>query len=157
MAQKNTHSNVKLFFLFICGFNIFLFILFLNSDIFFLNYDFIVFLDSFIFLFAYKFIMILCYCKSCEYDLCDLVFIHLIFLFFIYSSNFPISNISVFLQGRLYHPSTILIYVSIVVEFVTFNIMWSQINIYCLNIYFIGPAIYNFMSKVRTIKTMTIK
>jgi hypothetical protein len=70
----------------------FLFHPLLNSDIlfiFFLNFDFIFFLDSDIFLLAYEFIMILCCCKYCEYDLWkDLVFIHLLFLFFISFPNF---------------------------------------------------------------------
>jgi hypothetical protein len=42
-------------------------------------------------------------------------------------------------------------------EFVTFNVMWGHISIYFLKISSISPRIYNLMSKVRTIKTMTIK
>ena len=48
-------------------------------------------------------------------------------------------------------------YVTIVVSFVTFNIMWGHISIYWLNISYISPTMCNFMSKVSTIKTMTIK
>jgi hypothetical protein len=47
--------------------------------------------------------------------------------------------------------------VSIVMEFVTFNVMWGHISIYFLEISSISPAICNFMSKFSTIETMTIK
>jgi hypothetical protein len=45
---------------------------------------------------------------------------------------------------------------TIVVAFVTFNIMWGHISISFLNISSISPTICNLMSKVSTIKTMTI-
>jgi hypothetical protein len=77
--------------------------------------------------------------------------------FFISSPNLLVSDINVFLQGRLHHVSTITSYISIVVAFVTFNIVRGNINIYCLNISSIWSAIYNFMSKVITIKTITGK
>jgi hypothetical protein len=157
MAQNNTCSDAVIF-LFIYG-DIFLFILFLNSviilsfDIFFftlcLNFD--------TFLFSCKFIMLFCYYKSCKYDSLDLFFIYLLFLFFTSFPSLLVSAISILFHGRLNHVSTISSYVSIVVAFVTFNIMWSHICISCLIISFINPAIYNFMSKVSTIKTMTIK
>jgi hypothetical protein len=41
--------------------------------------------------------------------------------------------------------------------FVTFNVMWGHIILSYLNISSISPTICNFMSKVSTIKTMTIK
>jgi hypothetical protein len=46
---------------------------------------------------------------------------------------------------------------TIVVAFVTFNIMWGHISIYFLSFSFISPAICNLISKVSTIKTMAIK
>jgi hypothetical protein len=92
-----------------------------------------------------------------KYDIWDLFFIHLLFLFFISSPNLPVSDINVFLHGRLYYVSTISSYVTIIVEFVTLNIGENHITISFLNITSICSAIYNFMSKVSTCKTMTQK
>jgi hypothetical protein len=79
-------------------------------------------------------------------------------IFFAFSfPNLLISDISVLSQISIHHASTITSYVSIVMALVTFNFMWGHIIFSCLNIYFISPAIYNLMSKVSTIKTMTIK
>jgi hypothetical protein len=79
----------------------------------------IILLNLDIFLFSCRFVMILKLCNSCEYDLWEF-FIHPFFLFFFFSPNCRISNINFFLQGRLHHASTIMSWVSIVVEFVTF-------------------------------------
>jgi hypothetical protein len=84
-----------------------------------------------------------------------LLFIHLffilLFLFFLSSPNLLVHD------GGIHHASTIMSYVSIVVEFVTFNVVGGHINISFLNISSISSAIYNFMSKVITSKTITIK
>jgi hypothetical protein len=146
----------RVIFLFICVFIIFLnsyilFIFFLNPNIFL----FILFLDSSIFLFSCMFIMILRFCKSCEYDLWDLVFIHLLFLFSISSPNLRVYEFNVFLHGRLYHAPTISIYVTIIMEFVTLNIGESHLIISSLNISSICSLIYSFMSKFIKCKTMT--
>ena len=85
----------------------------------------------------------------------DLVFVH---LFFVFSyPYFLISDINVLFHGSIDHSSTITSYVTIVMKFVTFNVMSSHIGISCLNISSISPTICNFMSKFSTIKTMTIK
>jgi hypothetical protein len=93
------------------------------------------------------------YYQSC--DLWYLVFVHLFFLFFY--PYFLISDINILFHGSIDHDSTIIGYVSIVMTFVTLNVMCDYIGTVCLNIYFIIPSIYNLMSKVSTIKTMTIK
>jgi hypothetical protein len=106
-----------------------------------------------IFLFLCRIFFILFYCQSC--DLSDLVFVH---LFFVFSyPYFLISNINVLFHGSIYHASAITSYVSIVMRFVTFNVTWGHICTSCLNISFIIPAICNLMSKISTIKIMTIK
>jgi hypothetical protein len=92
-------------------------------------------------------------CQSC--DLWDLVFVH---LFFVFSyPYFLIYDISVLFHGSIDHAYTITSYVSIVMTFATFNVTWGHICTYCLNISFIIPAIYNLMSKISTIKIMTVK
>jgi hypothetical protein len=73
------------------------------------------------------------------------------------SPKLLVSNISIFVHGGLYQASIILRYLTIIVAFVTPNIMWGHISISCLNISSIYSAIYNFMSKVSIIKTITIK
>jgi hypothetical protein len=79
-------------------------------------------------------------------------------MFFMFSyPYFLISDISVHFHGSIDHDSTIMKYVSIIMTFVTFNLTWDNISTSCLNISFIIPEIYNLMSKVSTIKTMTIK
>jgi hypothetical protein len=106
-----------------------------------------------IFLFLCRIFFISFYFQSC--DLWDLVFVH---LFFVFSyPYFIISDINVIFHGSIDHASTITIYVSIVMTFVTFNVTWCHIGISCLNISFIIHEIYNLMSKISTIKTMTIK
>jgi hypothetical protein len=93
------------------------------------------------------------YCQSC--DLWDLIFVHLFFMF-----SFPyflISDNGVLFHGSIDHASTITSYVSIVMTFVTFNAMWGHISISFLKISSISPAICNLISKVSSIKTMTIK
>jgi hypothetical protein len=105
-----------------------------------------------IFLFLYRIFFILFHFQSC--DLWYLVFVH---LFFVFSyPYFLIYDIHVLFHGSINHAYTITSYVSIVMIFVTFNVMWGHIGISCLNI-FILPAICNLMSKISTIKTMTIK
>jgi hypothetical protein len=106
-----------------------------------------------IFLFICRIFFISFYCQYC--DLWDLVFVHL-FIIFSYP-YFLTSDIIVLFHEIIDHASTITSYVSIVMKFLTFNVMWGHIGIYCLNIYFVIPAIYNLMSKVSTIKKMTIK
>jgi len=109
-----------------------------------------------IILFPYRFVFFLYYFQSREYDL----FIHLIFLYMFFFFSFPnllISYMSVFFHKSVHHASTIMSYVTIIVAFVTFNVMWDHIRIFCLNISSIRRAICNFMSKINTIKTMTIK
>jgi hypothetical protein len=102
--------------------------------------------DIFLFLCIIYFISF--YCESC--DLCNLVFVHLLFMFsYPYFLTF---DISVLFHGSIDHASTITSYVSIVMTFVKFNVMWGHIGISCLNISFIIPAICNLMSKVSTIK-----
>jgi hypothetical protein len=104
-------------------------------------------------IFLYRIFFISFYFQSC--DLWDLVFVH---LFFVFSyPYFLISDISVLFHGSIDHASTITSYVSIVMTFVTFNVTWGHIGTSCLNISFIIPAICNLMSKISTIKTMTIK
>jgi hypothetical protein len=103
--------------------------------------------------FLCRFLFISFYCQSC--NLWDLVFVHMFFLFSY--PYFLIFDISVLFHGSNDHSSTITSYVSIVMKFVTFNVTWGHIGISCLNISFIIPSIYNLMSKVSTIKTMTIK
>jgi hypothetical protein len=93
--------------------------------------------------------------KSCEHDLWD--FIHLLFLFFLSSPNLLVYDINVFLDEIIHHASTITRHMSIVVEFVTFNIVGGHINISCLNISSIHSAVYNFMYKVITSKTIIKK
>jgi hypothetical protein len=95
------------------------------------------------------------YCESS--DLWDLLFIYLLYLSFFSSPNLHVSDIDVFFHGGIYRVFAILSYVTIIVEFVTFNVMWGHISISCLNIHFISPVIGNFMSKVSTMKIMTIK
>jgi hypothetical protein len=129
------------------------YIIILSFDIFF----FILCLNSNTFLFSCKFIMILCCCKSYKYNFLALVFIYLLFLFFTSFSSLLVSVINIFFHGRLYHAFTITRYVSIVISIVTFNVMWGHITFSCLSISFISLAICNRMSKVSTIKTMTIK
>jgi hypothetical protein len=106
-----------------------------------------------IFLFLCRFFFISFYCQYC--DLWDLVFVHLLFLF--YYPYFLISKINVLFHGSIDHASSITSYVSIVMTFVTFNVTLGHIGISCLNISFIIHAIFNLMSKVSTIETMTIK
>jgi hypothetical protein len=106
-----------------------------------------------IFLFLYRIFFISFYFQSC--NLWDVVFVHMFFMFFY--PYFLISDISILFHGSINHASTITSYVSIVMTFVTFNVTWGHIGIYFLNIPFIIPAIYNFMSKISTIKTMNIK
>jgi hypothetical protein len=65
-------------------------------------------------------------------------------------------DINVLFHGSIDHDSTITSYVSIVMTFVTFNVTWVHIDISCLNISFIIPAICNLMSKISTIKIMNI-
>ena len=101
-----------------------------------------------IFLFLYRFFFISFYCQSC--DLWDLVFVHMFFLFSY--PYFLIYDISIVFHGSIDHASTITSYVSIVMTFVTFNVMWGHISISFLNISFIIPAICNLMGKVSTIK-----
>ena len=98
--------------------------------------------------FLCRIVFISLYCQSC--DLWDLVFVH---MFFVFSyPQFLTYDISVLFHGSIDHASTITSYVSIVMEFLTSNVMWGHIGIS-----FIIPAIYNLMSKVSTIKTMNIK
>jgi hypothetical protein len=106
-----------------------------------------------IFFFLCRIFFISFYCQTC--DLWDLFFVH---MFFVFSYPYFFTyDISVLFHGSIDHASTITIYVSIVMTFVTFNVTWGHIGISCLNISFIIPAICNLMSKVSTIKTMTIK
>jgi hypothetical protein len=106
-----------------------------------------------IFLFLCRIFFISFYCQFC--DLWYLVFVHLLFLFsYLY---FLISDINILFHGSIDHASTITGYVSIVMTFVTLNVTCDHICTSCLNISFIIPAICNLMSKVSTIKTMTIK
>jgi hypothetical protein len=106
-----------------------------------------------IFPFIYRFFFILFYCRSC--DLWDLVFVH---LFFVFSyPYFLISYINVLFHGSIDHASTITSYVSIFMTFVTFNVMWGHTCTSFFNISFIITTICNLMSKISTIKTMTIK
>jgi hypothetical protein len=72
----------------------------------------------------------------------------MVFLFFFSSPNFIVFDISVFFYERLHHASTITSYISIIVSFVTFNIIRSHIIISCLKIYSTHSAIHRFMSKV---------
>jgi hypothetical protein len=74
-----------------------------------------------------------------------------------YYPYFLISDISVLFHGSIDHASTITNYVSIVMIFVTFNVTWGHIGTSCLNISFIILVIYNLMSKISTVKKMTIK
>ena len=104
---------------------------------------------SSIFPFICRIFFISLYCQSC--NLWYLVFVHLFFLFSY--PYFLISDISIVFHGSIDHASTITGYVSIVMTFVTLNVIGTV----CLNISFIIPAICNLMSKVSTIKTMTIK
>jgi hypothetical protein len=108
---------------------------------------------SSVFIFLYRIFFISFYFQY--YDLWDLVFVHLFFMFSY--KHFLTSDISVLFQGSIDHASTITRYVSTVMTFVTFNVTWGHIGISCLNIYFIILAICNLMSKVNTIKIMTIK
>jgi hypothetical protein len=106
-----------------------------------------------IFLYLCRVFFISFYCQSC--DLWDLVFFP---PFFVFSYQyFIISGINFLFHGSIDHASTITSYVSIVMKFVTFNVTWGHIDISCLNISFVIPAICNLMSKINTIKTMTIK
>jgi hypothetical protein len=106
-----------------------------------------------IFLFLCTIFFISFYFQSC--DLWDLVFVH---PFFVFSyPYFLICDISVLFHGSINHASTITNYVSTIMTFVTFNVTWGHICTSCLNISFIIPAICNLMSKISTIKTMTIK
>jgi len=109
-----------------------------------------------IFLFTCRFIMILQLFKYCEYDPWEF-FIHLFFLFFFPSPNFIVHDIIVFLHVILHHTSPIMSYVSMVVAFVTFNIVERRINISFLNIYSTRSTIYKFMSKFITSKIVTRK
>jgi hypothetical protein len=93
------------------------------------------------------------YCQSC--DLWYLVFVHMLFLF--YYLYFLIYDINIIFHGSIDHASTIIGYLSIVITFVTLNVTCDHIGTSFLNIYFIIPAICNLMSKVSTIKKMTIK
>jgi hypothetical protein len=106
-----------------------------------------------IFPFLCRIFFISFYFQSC--DLWDLVFVHLFFMFSY--PYFLISDINVLFHGSIDHASTITSYVFIVMTFLTFNVTWGHIGISCLNISFIIPAICNLMSKISTIKTMTIK
>jgi hypothetical protein len=106
-----------------------------------------------IFLFLCRIFFISFYCQSC--DLSDLVLVHLFFMF--YYPYFLIYNINVLFHGSIDHASAITSYLSIVMTFVTFNVTWGHICTSCLNISFIIPTICNLMSKISTIKTMTIK
>jgi hypothetical protein len=83
-----------------------------------------------------------------------MVFIHLFLFYFPYFLKY---DINVLFYISIHHAFTITSDVSIVMEFVTFNVMWGHISISCLNISSISPAIYNLMSKVSTIKKITIK
>jgi hypothetical protein len=106
-----------------------------------------------IFLFLCRILFISFYCQS--YDLWYLVFVHLFFLFSY--PYFIIYDISILFHGIINHASTITSYVSIVMTFVTLNVTCGHIGTSFLKISFIIPAICNLMSKVSTIKTMTIK
>jgi hypothetical protein len=106
-----------------------------------------------IFPFLCRIFFISFYCQSC--DLWYLVFVQLFFLFSY--PYFLIYDISILFHGSIDHDSTITGYVSIVMTFVTLNVTCDHIGMVCLNISFIIPAICNLMSKVSTIKTMTIK
>jgi hypothetical protein len=106
-----------------------------------------------IFPFLCRILFISFYFQSC--DLWDLAFVHLLFVFSY--PYFLISDISVLFHGSIEHVSTITSYVSIVMTFVTFNVTWGHIGTSCLYIYFIILSICNLMSKISTIKTMTIK
>jgi hypothetical protein len=128
--------------------NLFLIYLFFLSFSYFPNLS-----VSNIFPFLCRIFFISFYCQSC--DLWYLVFVHLFFLFFY--PYFLISNISTVFHGSIDHASTITSYVSIVMTFVTLNVMCDHIGTVYLNISFIIPLICNLMSKVSTIKTMTIK
>ena len=119
-----------------------------------------------IFLFTCRFVMISHYYKLWEYDFWDcfihflfnhLIFIHFLFSFFLSFPNLLIFDINVFFHGSIHHASTIMSYVSIILAFVTLNIVWRHIIIYFLNISSISPSIYKFMSKFSIIKTITIK
>jgi hypothetical protein len=108
-----------------------------------LNYD--------IFRFSCRFIVISHFCKSCEYDLWEF-FIYFLFSFLFSYPNLLILDINVFLHGRLHHASKIMGYMSIVVAFVTFNIVGIHINISSIR-----STFNNFMSKVITSQTITRK
>jgi hypothetical protein len=82
----------------------------------------IIILNSDIFLFTCRFIIISQLYKSREYNTWEFS-IHLFFLFFFLSPKFIVHDISVFFHGMFHHASTIMSYVSIVVEIVTFNIL----------------------------------
>ena len=77
-----------------------------------------------IFLFLCRILFTSFYCRYC--DLWDLVFVHLFFMFSY--PYFLICDINVFFHGILDHASTIIIYVSIVMTFVTFNVTWDHID-----------------------------
>jgi hypothetical protein len=79
-------------------------------------------------------------------------------MFFLFSYPYLlISDINILFHGSIDHASTITGYVSIVMTFVTLNVTRNHIGTSCLNISFIIPSIYNPVSKVSTIKKMTIK
>jgi hypothetical protein len=103
--------------------------------------------------FLCRIFFILFYCQSC--DLWYLVFVHMFFLFSY--PYFLIYDINILFHGSIDHASTIIGYVSIVMTFVTLNVMCDHIGTSCLDISFIIPSICNLMSKVSTIKTITIK
>jgi hypothetical protein len=106
-----------------------------------------------IFLFLCRIFFISFYCQLC--DLWHPFFFHLFFMFSY--PYFLISDINILFHGSIYHASTITGYVSIVMKFVTLNVTCDHKGTSCLNISFIIPAICNLMSKVSTVKTMTIK
>ena len=106
-----------------------------------------------IFPFLCRIFFISFYCQS--FNLWYLVFVHL-FLMFSYP-YFLIYDISILFHGSINHASTITNSVSIFMTFLTLIVTCDHIDTVYLNISFIISAICNLMSKVSTIKTMSIK
>jgi hypothetical protein len=106
-----------------------------------------------IFPFPCRIFFISFYCQYC--DLWYLVFVHQFFMFSY--PYFLISDINILFHGSIDHASIVTGYVSIVMTFVTLNVTYNHIGTVFLNISFIIHAIYNLMSNISSIKTMTIK
>ena len=108
-----------------------------------------------IFLFTCRFIIVTNICNSCGYVLWEFS-IDMVFLFLFSSPNLLIFDMSILFHGTLHHASIVPRYVSIVVAFVTFNIIVDT-SIPFLSISCISSTIYSLMSKIVARKTITRK